>query len=186
MAGCRRLTDEEIERVKKHLTKSRDRTLFVLGVRTGFRVKEMLSIRVSDVLDELGAVKGNISVSRVNMKGKKKARSVVLHREVIEQIKIYLNEIKLPLDSPLFPSQKGGAISRFHAHHILKGAFSALGLEGKLGTHTLRKTFANKVYNRLGKDLLKTARALGHDRVMNTERYLEVKQDEIDDAILGG
>ena len=39
MKGCRPLTDKEVARVAEHfLGRSRDRALFLLGVKTGFRI----------------------------------------------------------------------------------------------------------------------------------------------------
>jgi integrase len=52
MAGCRALTDREVELVSKSFGGRyalRDRALFLLGVHTGFRISELLSLRVRDV-----------------------------------------------------------------------------------------------------------------------------------------
>jgi len=48
----------------------------------------------------------------------------------------------------------------------------------------MRKTFANKVYHQLGFDLIRTKRALGHQQISNTERYLSFAEAEIHAAIL--
>ncbi len=56
-------------------------------------------------------------------------------------------------------------------------------LTGTLGTHMMRKTFANRLYERLGRDLFKTQKALGHQNVNSTVQYLHVDQDEINAAI---
>jgi site-specific recombinase XerD len=57
-------------------------------------------------------------------------------------------------------------------------------LRGKLGTHTMRKTFANNVHERLGRDLVKTQRALGQKNITTTILYLSFRDDEITQAIL--
>jgi integrase len=186
MAGCRRLTDTEVRRVKKVLGDSqRDLCLFILGLRTGFRISELLRLKVSDVAGMKKA-----TVAKQGMKGKLRERTVILHPEAIEAIDAYLKESQLPPESWLFPSRKcqGEAITRHHGWVILKNAYNALGMTGKVATHSMRKTFAMNVYTRLGKDVLKTGKALGHVdgyAYKNTERYLEVDQDEINDAILG-
>jgi integrase len=52
MQGSRPLTDEEVGLVAKSFSgvyAQRNKALFILGVRTGFRIGELLSLRVSDV-----------------------------------------------------------------------------------------------------------------------------------------
>ena len=44
----------------------------------------------------------------------------------------------------------------------MKGAFSSNELSGKLSTHAMRKTFANRMYDKLNRDLVKVQRAMGH------------------------
>jgi site-specific recombinase XerD len=88
-------------------------------------------------------------------------------------------------DGPLFPSRKGGrAISRVHAWEILQEAYDANNLTGQLGTHAMRKTFANRVYEKLGRDLVKTQRALGHKNINSTVSYLSFAEADVDEAIL--
>jgi integrase len=51
-------------------------------------------------------------------------------------------------------------------------AYKSNELTGKLGTHAMRKTFANRMYDKLGKDLVKCQRALGHRNINSTVSYL--------------
>ena len=48
----------------------------------------------------------------------------------------------------------------------------------------MRKHFANKVYEKLGHDLVRTQRALGHKNINSTVSYLSYREEEIDAAIL--
>jgi site-specific recombinase XerD len=57
-------------------------------------------------------------------------------------------------------------------------------LQGKLGTHCMRKTFAKKIYEHLGRDLARTQEALGHQHINDTRKYLSFDRAEIDRAIL--
>ncbi len=80
------------------------------------------------------------------------------------------------VDRPLFPSrQKPGSVAmhRQTAHDILKTAFTAAGLNGKLATHSLRKSFAQRVYEQSG-DIFLVQALLGHKSVSTTQRYLGV------------
>ena len=48
----------------------------------------------------------------------------------------------------------------------------------------MRKSYATKIYDLLGKDLVKTQRAMGHVNVSSTVKYLSFREEDIDDAIL--
>ena len=188
--GCRKLSESEVSQVLSVLKTSRDQSLFILGIKTGFRISELLSLKVKDVMQN-GEILDRVTVHKNNMKGKARSRSVILHPEAKALLKKYLNEVGYGPERDLFVSHKTKeALSRIQAYKILKQAYLDAGLtedKGTLATHSMRKTFANKVYENLGRDILKTGKALGHVggyMYKNTELYLEVNQDEVDGAIL--
>lgn len=186
MKGCIPLSESQIASVSSVLP-IRDRALFLTGVRTGFRISELLSLRLCDVWDG-SQVRQSIAVRSASMKGNASGRCVALHAEAREALMglISSSDIKSH-DAPLFASRKGGALDRKSAWRILSQAFKAAGiqgLQGQLGTHSMRKTFAANVYKRLGKDLVKTQRALGHRNIQSTAQYLSFDESEITAAIL--
>ena len=192
MRGCRPLTDEEVERVLEKLSgadAARSRAVFVLGVKTGYRISELLSLRVRDVLHRKEIVQ-RIAVPRRRMKGRRESRSLLLHPQARLALATWLEELRqrgpLGRDSYVFPSRKGSnrPLGRIQAWRILRRAFAAAGLTGSLGTHSLRKTFADRIYARLGNDLMMTQRALGHRDPASTVAYLSFREEEIDAAIL--
>ena len=56
MPGCRPFADEEIPRILAELDRQhwglRNRALLILGLKTGFRIAELLSAKVGDFLTE--------------------------------------------------------------------------------------------------------------------------------------
>jgi Phage integrase family len=71
MKGCRALTDDEVARVIQAFRgtyAARDRALFVLGIKTGFRIAELLSLRMGDVWQH-GQFLDRVAVLRRYMKG---------------------------------------------------------------------------------------------------------------------
>ena len=70
------------------------------------------------------------------------------------------------------------------AHDILKDAFTAAGLNGKLATHSLRKSFGQRVYERSG-DIFLVQELLGHKSVSTTQRYLGVDWASAREAVEG-
>jgi integrase len=75
-------------------------------------------------------------------------------------------------------------ISREQAWRILKEAFNSNELSGKLGTHATRKTFCNRMYDKLNHGLVKTQKAMGHTNINSTVTYLSFQEVEIDAAVL--
>lgn len=185
MRGCRAFTDAEVSLIKERLERPRDRALFVLGLRSGFRVSELLSLKVCDLM-QFGEVSDSVTVSRRYMKQKVSSRTVRLHPEAKEAISLLITSEELPGDSYLFRSQKGinRPITRIQAWRVLKDASNELRLKGKVATHSMRKTFASKMYYKLAKDLVKTQKALGHSSINSTVSYLTFWQEEIDDAVM--
>lgn len=192
MKGCSPLSTDEITRTLEALDGAyadRDRALFLLGLRTGLRISELLSIRVGQVWSQ-DQVLSRVYVERRAIKGKREGRSLPLHPEAAQALRLWLekrirHESSLDSNAPLFSSRKGNSeLTRQAVGRILRQALSRAGVTGRKGTHVCRKTFAAKMYQTLGHDLLRTSRALGHRSILTTISYLSFNQNEIDAAIL--
>jgi integrase len=186
MKGCRPLSDDEVTQVAASFGgkyAARDKTLFLLGLKSGFRISELLSLRVGDVCQR-GQLVDRVTVRRQHMKRQVEGRTVLLHPDAKAAIVAWLHEANLQPIDHLFQSRQGGAMTRQQAWAILREAYETNGLTGQLGTHAMRKTFANRVYEKLGHDLVKTQRALGHKNINSTVSYLSFREEEIDAAVL--
>lgn len=182
MIGCRPLTDTEINIIAKSLS-TRDKTLFLLNLYTGFRIQESLSLIVSDVYSE-GHVLDRVTVHRKNVKGKTAGRTLLIHPRAKKAIETLIKEEKLTPTDPLFKSKKGGPLGRVQAWRTLKAVVRFHKLEGKVALHSTRKVFAERMYSSFDKDIIKTSKALGHKNIMSTVSYLSFKTEELDEAIL--
>jgi integrase len=192
MKGCRPLTDEELMVVSQSFGgtyAARDKALFLLGIKSGFRISELLSLTVGDVYQH-GHLVERVTVQRRHMKKRIEGRTVVLHPEAKAALAAWLQTLQadgslLP-SVHIFQSRKGvnRPLSRVQAYRILQEAYGVNGLTGKLGTHSMRKTFANRVYDKLNHDLIKTQKALGHRNINSTVSYLSFREEEIEAAIL--
>ena len=92
---------------------------------------------------------------------------------------------KLDVKRPVFPSRNGQGekrMSRRTAHDVLKDAFETAGLNGKLATHSLRKSFAQRLYDQTG-DIFTVQEMLGHKSVVTTQKYLGVNYASVRDAL---
>jgi integrase len=68
---------------------------------------------------------------------------------------------------------------------VVHAAFAAAGVgnNGRLGPHTLRKTWAGKVYRNRGNDIMMLKAALDRSDVSITQKYPEADEDEVMAAI---
>ena len=152
LKGTRPLDNDEIRRVSTCFTgtfATRNRGLFMLGVSTGGRISELLSLRVSDVYQNKKPVTDLLYTKRI-VKGGEVSRSVPVNADGRRSIDDLVNWHRRHYRSvaskrPLFPSRhKSGTLPmhRQTAHAILKTAFIEAGLNGHIATHSLRKSFA--------------------------------------------
>ncbi len=129
MKGCRPLSDSEAAQVLESLShgpfKLRNRALFLLGLRSGFRISELCSMTIGHVFQH-GHFVSQISVQRKNMKGKKEGRTVPLHPEAREALIEWVNFglHGKPVTSPLFLSRNGNPMHRRTAWEMLKKAYA--------------------------------------------------------------
>jgi site-specific recombinase XerD len=169
----------------------------LLGVTTGFRAGELLTLTFGQLLGPDGHVAREVTISRRFLKGGRggHARSIASRRvalgararTAIAQFLTTLVAIP-PTGSYVFSSRKGAnrPITRCHAHYVLKSLARELGLEAsRLGTHSARKTFANGVFELSGHDLVRTQRLFGHASPSTTARYISSSTEELDALATG-
>ena len=192
MKGTRPLDNNEIRRVSACFTgtyEARNRGLFMLGVSTGGRISELLSLTIGDVWQNRAAVT-DLLYNRSIVKGGEISRAVPVNRDGREAIADLIAWHREQYNTthkrrPLFPSRNGQGtqrMSRRTAHDILKAAFEAAGLNGHLATHSLRKSFAQRLYERTG-DIFAVQEMLGHKNVATTQKYLGVNYASVRDAL---
>ncbi len=173
----------DISKVKQFLLgkkSKRDYLLFVLGINIGLRIGDLLSLKVSDVVDEAGNIKRAVSI--VEQKTRKH-KEFELNKSAREAIRLYFEEAAdFSNNTFLFPSRKGnGAITTRSAHKIIKTALRELGIKGNYGTHSLRKTFGYHRYNN-GVKLETLQKVFNHSSSTVTLRYIGITREVICDA----
>jgi site-specific recombinase XerD len=151
-------------------TGRRDRTLLLVALQTGLRVSELIGLRCEDVVLGSGA--------HVRCQGKgRKHRSTPVRKDAVCALKAWLRERQGQAMDPVFPSMRGGplsrdAIERLVAKHAATARQSCPSLERKRVTpHTLRHSAAMDLL-RHGVDRSVIALWLGHESVETTQIYL--------------
>ncbi len=176
MAGqARILTPKEIESVFKLLVSHRDKTLFAIGIYTGLRVSEIISLK-QDQLFTASGIKYVLVVHRL-----KKKNTVYSEIPIVPKLRQALIEYRKTLieASPwLFPSDESrcGHLTRVAAHNILSGVFKELKLEGAK-THSMRRTMLTTL-SRAGVPLRTVQDISGHANLSQLQAYLEVYPED--------
>lgn len=190
----RRKTHIEALRAELKRRNPRDHAMFVLGIATGLRISDLLTLTVGDVVEVLPrrAAKDRLRIARrLSLRERKtgKTKSFPLNREARSALRSYLRDRVYRFDEPLFVSRKAGgdgdprAISRQHAWHILNEAAHAVGVAERIGTHSLRKTFGYLAFL-AGVDVTRIQQLLNHASPATTLAYIGITQDELDQVYI--
>ena len=192
MKGCRPLTDDEIERIKKYFNERKDKfalrdfTLFFFALHTGFRISELLSVRVQDIY-RYNRVIEEVYLKRMNTKGKHEGRRMLLNEKIRFILTQYITQYDLDKkgdDVFLFPNPSlTFPISTRHARRIFEHAYVSCELTGKLSCHTTRKTFAQKISVLCDRNIVDVQQALGHRNITSTTSYIDFSREKVDSAL---
>ncbi len=168
---------KQIEAIKYYLESRslRDYLLFVLGINSGLRISDLLSLKIDDV-------KGK---DRIVLREKKtsKIKDFPLSDTCKKAIQKYLDNIEYQ-SNWLFKSKKGDRpITRIQAYRIINRAARSINIKEAIGTHTLRKTFGYWAYKN-GVDVTKIQKLLNHSAPSVTLAYLGITKDELDNVYI--
>ncbi len=148
----------------------RDRALLELLYSSGLRVSEAAGLNIEDV---------NLREGLVKARGKgKKERIVPIGSKALDAIKSYLIERMLfkkkksvpDSDSAFFLNKNGGRLTDRQIRRIVVKSARAIGINGQIGPHTLRHTFATHLLVG-GADLRAIQELLGHSSLSTTQKY---------------
>ena len=82
-------------------------------------------------------------------------------------------------EEPLFLSHWGNRLDRVTAYNLVRNACKIAGLEEKIGTHSMRKSFGYHHYQQF-KDVIILQKIFNHSSQQITLRYIGIDQDAID------
>ena len=162
---------DDIRKVEAVLKRQGQRNLlfFTIGTNCGLRISDILALNVRDVKG-----KSHIQLTEIKTGKFKKFPINIKLRPMIDN---YTRDKEL--DEPLFVTIFGNRLERVAAYYIVRDACKAAGLEEKVGTHTLRKTFGYHHYKK-NKDVAILQKIFNHSAPQITLRYIGIDQDQID------
>ncbi len=148
----------------------RDRALLLLAVQSGLRVSELVGLRCRDLVLGIGA--------HVRCQGKgRKERCTPLRKEAVIVLRAWLREQKGRPEDVLFPTARGGQLSRdavedLLTKHVRTASLHSPSLKQKrVSPHVLRHSAAMDLLQH-GVDRSVIALWLGHESVETTQMYL--------------
>lgn len=210
--ACRALTKDEIILTYQAFNgryAARDRALFILGCYTGFRIGDLLSLRVGNFAqngcnegDEVPLYKSLCGPStEIKLKGEitvreektGQTRTLKLTEQPKKILLLWLAEMKslnlVSKSSYVFCKNNGDKLTYKQYLKILHNAFGNAGVTGRVATHCMRKTFVannllilNKYANpdEARNVLTDLKRLTGHASIDSLEHYIPVEDSKVD------
>lgn len=159
----------------------RDHVLLLVKAQTGMRVSEIVGLRIDQIRWGTGA--------HIRCEGKgRKERCTPLTRETARALRQWLRERRGSPSGPVFPSRRGGRLSRDAVEHLVT-KYAAIAArrcaslrEKKITPHVLRHTTAVHLLQ-AGVDCAVIALVLGHEGIETTQIYLEADLSTKDKAL---
>ncbi len=154
----------------------RDRVMLEVLYATGFRVSELINIRLNDLDMQRGVI-------TTIGKGEKE-RIVPIGVEAMKWIKRYVDGargdiLKLRDSAFLFVTNRGSAMTRQNFWTIIKKYAVGAGIEAdRIKPHVLRHSFATHLLER-GVDLRHLQAMLGHADISTTQIYTHVMSERL-------
>lgn len=154
----------------------RDKALIELIYSGGFRISEVLSLKVSGL---------NLSSNTLKVLGKgNKERIVPIGEKAISSLKKYLiirNKIAHSGEQTLFVNTKGKALSPNSAYFIINKKMKGITETKQKSPHTLRHSFATHLLDN-GADINSVSEMLGHNSLSTTQIYTHVSIERLKEA----
>ena len=147
----------------------------------GLRVKEIASLKISDVCDSQLNLLDEINLKRAMTKGEKQRHAYIVNPKLIHALQLHINAQRLHenfnRDSWLFKTQRK---SRFHPDVLQKWfrkLYDKSGLPGA-SSHSGRRTFITRLIEQ-GADIKAVSKLAGHASIVTTAEYVENNPDRL-------
>ncbi len=180
------LTEEETDRLlaqpnQRYFGPHRDYLYMRLMLKAGLRASEATALRP----EHIDLMSGKLMVRE----GKgAKDRTLWVGEELLEEFQGWMSrrQEKAPKADYLLPTSKGTQVATSHLRRSIKRYARDADIEevDRVSPHTLRHTFATRLYRETGKIRL-VQKALGHSDLSTTMIYTHVVDEELEGAMKG-
>lgn len=190
---------DDIQRISDYLVSKkrfRDNMLFVCGINFGLRVSDLLQLTFSRLIDENFCFRTTFPILEIKTRDTRKVqknRYITINDAVVDAVTLFLeNTPGKKLDDYMFRSESNRStsntpLSRTSVDRIMKSFMTEIGIQAKLSSHSLRKTFGYHQMVMSGNDprkLLVLQKIFGHSNAAQTLDYIGITNEEIEAAYL--
>ena len=162
------LTPDEAHQLVDASENERDQLFLRLLWETGVRVSEAVALTL-----------GNIGRDGIRVLGKGRVERVIyVQHSLVSAVLFYAQEHGLERNNYLFPSRKGGHITKQRADQIIKAAARRAALQRSVHAHLFRHGYAINFLN-CGGRLDALQEQLGHRDINTTRIYLRLSDDDL-------
>ncbi len=162
------LTPEEAHLLIEAVDEGRDHLFLRILWETGLRISEAISLTLADVGRRGIRVLGKGGIERV----------VFIQDGLVSEILFYAQEKGLERDDFLFPSRKGGHITKQRGDQIIREGTRRSGIQRNVHAHLFRHGYAINFLNCSGRlDALQEQ--LGHKDINTTRIYLRLSDEDV-------
>lgn len=163
---------QDLAKIERILEKSaRNLLFFTIGTNCGLRISDILALNVGDV-------RGKTHIQIIEKKTGK-FKKFPINSKLKPMLERFTKGRRS--DEPLFKTIFGNRLERVAAYYIIREACKEAGIEERVGTHTMRKTFGYHHYKKF-KDVAMLQKIFNHSSPMITLRYIGIEQDQIDES----
>lgn len=159
----------------------RNRAMLELMYSSGLRVSEVINLKLSNILPEIGFLK-------IIGKGNKE-RLVPVGTDALKYTNIYLQDIRKNIipqrgfENIVFLNNRGKSLSRVMVFLFIKKYTLLAGIKKSVSPHTFRHSFATHLIEG-GADLRAIQEMLGHESITTTEIYTHLDREYLRQTIL--
>ena len=174
MGRCRPVSDSEADAMEAHCDGPEELALIRFFRHTAYRSNETASLVVSDLWDG-HQVRDRVQIQAKHMKKKVSRRPIPIVPQLKQALLCWFMHLQqsglLKPDTPLWFSRrkhvsKMQGWSRETLWRKVKAIAISAGVLGAIGCHSFRKLFCVRIYAASGKDIMKTASAMGHRQII--------------------
>lgn len=186
MKQAKVLTDKELKKVVEYIDAfdrhaERNKAIVLLTHYLGLRISECGSLLVENVINDKGEVNDVIHLNANQTKGSD-IRRVFVSKKAKTVIKRYLNsDISVIQQRFLFQTQKSTRFNTSALTNLVKRLYARCSIIGA-SSHSGRRTFITKLATS-GVSVRVIAEAVGHSSIATTQRYIDVNDELISNAV---
>jgi len=169
---------EKIEEIKQYLLENeppRNYLFFVLGINFALRIGDFRPLKVKQVRNANGSIKKMFYIreSKTN-----KQKCVQINEASRQALNFYFSKVNAKQDDYLFQGRGYKPLDRAHLWELINKWVRKVGLEGKYGSHSLRKTFGYQA-RKMGVPIELIQAKFNHSTPSVTRRYIGITGEEV-------